>query len=106
MYDLHVDMENGWRRLIDPFLVDSDPCAAALHVWIKGLLSAPTPQPGKTCIELELAIMPTLTLAYPDTSRFPLVDFPLHLPVDLLGPKTLIEVLTIVLLEQKVRPCC
>eukprot|EP00117_Sycon_ciliatum_P024342 scpid26232/ scgid20445/ MAP kinase-activating death domain protein; Differentially expressed in normal and neoplastic cells; Insulinoma glucagonoma clone 20; Rab3 GDP/GTP exchange factor len=96
------DMESGWRRLIDPSLVETDQVAADLINWIHGLLNAPTPQPGFTCVEIELAIMPTLTLAYPDPSRFPLVDFPLHLPVDLLGPDRLIEVLVIVMLENKV----
>lgn len=50
-----------------------------------------------------MSILPTITLAYPDHTRFALLDFPLHLPLDLLGPELMARVLSIVLLEQKVR---
>ena len=95
-------MENGLRRLIEPSLFGSDPVALDMSNWLNSLLQAPSPQPGLSCVELELAIMPTLTLAYPDATRFPLLDFPLHLPVDLLGPSVLIQVLSINMLENKV----
>lgn len=43
---------------------------------------------------------PTL-FALPDHTRFSLVDFPLHLPLELLGVDTCLKVLTCMLLEQK-----
>lgn len=41
-------------------------------------------------------------LALPDHTRLSLVDFPLHLPLELLGVDTSLRVLTCILLEQKV----
>ncbi|KRT80703.1 hypothetical protein AMK59_6081, partial [Oryctes borbonicus] len=40
--------------------------------------------------------------ALPDHTRFTLVDFPLHLPLELLGVDTCLKVLTLILLENKV----
>lgn len=59
-----------------------------IEKWILRLLSAPVPVPGKTRVELEV-LSPTahapLVFALPDHTRFTLVDFPLHLPLELLG---------------------
>lgn len=59
-----------------------------IETWILRLLSAPVPIPGSTRIELEI-LSPTvhepLLFALPDHTRFSLVDFPLHLPLELLG---------------------
>lgn len=59
-----------------------------IETWILRLLSAPVPVPGKTRVELEV-LSPTahapLVFALPDHTRFTLVDFPLHLPLELLG---------------------
>lgn len=59
-----------------------------IETWILRLLSAPVPVPGKTRVELEV-LSPTahapLLFALPDHTRFALVDFPLHLPLELLG---------------------
>ncbi|XP_070565661.1 MAP kinase-activating death domain protein-like isoform X2 [Ptychodera flava] len=76
-----------------------------IETWILRLLSAPVPVPGKTRIELE--ILPThmhspLTLALPDHTRFSMADFPLHLPLELLGVETCLQVLTCILQEHKV----
>jgi hypothetical protein len=76
-----------------------------IETWILRLLSAPVPVPGKTRIELD--ILPTcmhepLGFALPDHTRFTLVDFPLHLPLELLGVETCLKVLTLILLEYKV----
>lgn len=46
---------------------------------------------------------PPLTFALPDHTRFSLVDFPLHLPLELLGVETCLKTLTLILLENKVR---
>ena len=43
-----------------------------------------------------------LTFALPDPKRFELVDFPLHLPLELLGVDTCLKVLSAIMLEQKV----
>lgn len=42
-----------------------------------------------------------LIFALPDNSRFSLVDFPLHLPLELLGVETCIKVLTMIMMEHK-----
>ncbi|KAK5643903.1 hypothetical protein RI129_007748 [Pyrocoelia pectoralis] len=76
-----------------------------IETWILRLLSAPVPVPGKTKVEVEV-LSPTvheaLTFALPDHTRFSLVDFPLHLPLELLGVDTCLKVLTLILLEHKV----
>ncbi|XP_049865121.1 MAP kinase-activating death domain protein isoform X7 [Pectinophora gossypiella] len=76
-----------------------------IETWILRLLSAPVPVPGKTRVELEV-LSPTahapLLFALPDHTRFALVDFPLHLPLELLGVDTCLKVLTLILLENKV----
>lgn len=76
-----------------------------IETFILRLLSAPVPVPGSTRIELEV-LSPTvhepLLFALPDHTRFSLVDFPLHLPLELLGVDTCLKVLTLILLEHKV----
>ncbi|CAH2063184.1 unnamed protein product, partial [Iphiclides podalirius] len=76
-----------------------------IETWILRLLSAPVPVPGKTRLELEV-LSPTahapLLFALPDHTRFTLVDFPLHLPLELLGVDTCLKVLTLILMENKV----
>lgn len=98
-----------------------------IETWILRLLSAPVPIPGSTRIEVEV-LSPTvhepLLFALPDHTRFSLVDFPLHLPLELLGMccgcknligiwidksfvmftgvETCLKVLTLIILENKV----
>ncbi|XP_046450638.1 MAP kinase-activating death domain protein-like isoform X3 [Daphnia pulex] len=77
-----------------------------IETWILRLLSAPVPIPGKTRVELEIlprSLQPTpLVFALPDHTRFPMVDFPLHLPLELLGVDTCLKVLSLIMLEHKV----
>ncbi|KAK8738759.1 hypothetical protein OTU49_003662 [Cherax quadricarinatus] len=76
-----------------------------IETWILRLLSAPVCVPGKTRVELELLpreLHAPLTFALPDHTRFSLIDFPLHLPLELLGVESCLKVLTIIFLEQKV----
>ncbi|XP_076254391.1 rab3 GDP-GTP exchange factor isoform X5 [Rhynchophorus ferrugineus] len=76
-----------------------------IETWILKLLSAPVPIPGKTKIEVEVlspSVYEPLVFALPSHTRFSLVDFPLHLPLELLGVETCLKVLTIILLENKV----
>lgn len=62
------------------------------------------PLSGKTRVELEVLpndIRPPLMFALPDHTRFSLVDFPLHLPLELLGVDTCLSVLTVIMMEHK-----
>jgi len=43
-----------------------------------------------------------MLFALPDHTRFSLVDFPLHLPLELLGVDLCIRILTLIMLENKV----
>ncbi|XP_066275893.1 MAP kinase-activating death domain protein-like isoform X3 [Branchiostoma lanceolatum] len=76
-----------------------------LETWICRLLSAPVCIPGKT--RVEVSILPTemqapMAFALPDAHRFCLADFPMHLPLELLGVETCLKVLTCILLEHKI----
>ncbi|XP_053663082.1 MAP kinase-activating death domain protein [Anopheles marshallii] len=76
-----------------------------IETWILRLLSAPVPVPGSTRVEVDVlsaALYQPLVFALPDHTRFTLVDFPLHLPLELLGVDTCLRVLTLILLEHKV----
>lgn len=78
---------------------------AEIEAWLFRLLSVPVPVPEKTKIELEVLpreLRPPLIFALPDHTRFSLIDFPLHLPLELLGVQTCLQVLTCILLEHKV----
>jgi hypothetical protein len=46
---------------------------------------------------------PPMLFALPDHTRFSLVDFPLHLPLELLGVELCIRVLILIMLENKVK---
>uniref|UniRef100_A0A182PV08 MAP kinase-activating death domain protein n=1 Tax=Anopheles epiroticus TaxID=199890 RepID=A0A182PV08_9DIPT len=76
-----------------------------IETWILRLLSAPVPVPGSTRVEVDVlsaTLYQPLVFALPDHTRFTLVDFPLHLPLELLGVDTCLRVLTLILLEHKV----
>ncbi|XP_055900949.1 MAP kinase-activating death domain protein-like isoform X6 [Biomphalaria glabrata] len=76
-----------------------------IETWILRLLSAPVPVPGKTRVEVHVLpreLQPPLLFALPDNTRFGLVDFPLHLPLELLGVDTCLKALTAIMLEHKV----
>ncbi|XP_066439440.1 MAP kinase-activating death domain protein isoform X11 [Eleutherodactylus coqui] len=76
-----------------------------IEAWIYRLLRSPTPVPGQKRVDVEvlpLELQPPLTFALPDPSRFSLVDFPLHLPLELLGVEACLQVLSCILLEHKV----
>ena len=76
-----------------------------IELWIEKLLNIPLPMAGCHRIEVELLprhVQPPLTFALPEKSRFSLLDFPLHLPLELLGVETCLKVLTCILLEYKV----
>ncbi|CAL1535362.1 unnamed protein product [Lymnaea stagnalis] len=76
-----------------------------IETWILRLLSAPVPVPGKTRVEVHVLpkeLQSPLLFALPDNTRFSLVDFPLHLPLELLGVDTCLRALTAIMLEHKV----
>lgn len=76
-----------------------------IETWILRLLSAPVPVPEKTRIEMNILspqVHSSLCFALPDHTRFSLVDFPLHLPLELLGVDICLKVMTLILLEHKV----
>ncbi|KAM4017005.1 MAP kinase-activating death domain protein isoform 11-T14 [Anomaloglossus baeobatrachus] len=76
-----------------------------IEAWIYRLLRSPTPVSGQKRVDVEvlpLELQPPLTFALPDPSRFSLVDFPLHLPLELLGVEACLQVLSCILLEHKV----
>ncbi|XP_076310591.1 rab3 GDP-GTP exchange factor isoform X2 [Tachypleus tridentatus] len=75
-----------------------------IEMWILRLLSSPVPVPSKTRVEVEVLprdIQSPLTFALPDHTRFSLIDFPLHLPLELLGIDTCMQVLACIILENK-----
>ncbi|XP_068116639.1 MAP kinase-activating death domain protein isoform X2 [Hyperolius riggenbachi] len=76
-----------------------------IEAWIYRLLRSPVAVPGQKRVDVEvlpLELQPSLTFALPDPSRFSLVDFPLHLPLELLGVEACLQVLSCILLEHKV----
>lgn len=100
-----------WRIFTGSLLVE-EKSSALLHdlreieAWIYRLLRSPVPISGQKRVDIE--VLPqehqqALTFALPDPSRFTLVDFPLHLPLELLGVDACLQVLTCILLEHKVR---
>ncbi|XP_031564947.1 MAP kinase-activating death domain protein-like isoform X2 [Actinia tenebrosa] len=78
---------------------------AEIETWIHRLLLAPAPMQGRTKVNMELLCpetYPSLLFSSPENSRLPLIDFPVHIPLELLGVETCLKVLTCILLEQKV----
>ncbi|XP_036440158.1 MAP kinase-activating death domain protein isoform X11 [Colossoma macropomum] len=76
-----------------------------IESWVYRLLRSPVPVAGLRRVDVEVLpheLQPALTFAQPDSSRFCLVDFPLHLPLELLGVDACLQVLSCILLEHKV----
>ncbi|XP_057637984.1 MAP kinase-activating death domain protein isoform X2 [Chionomys nivalis] len=105
-----VQRDTMWRIFTGSLLVE-EKSSALLHdlreieAWIYRLLRSPVPVSGQKRVDVEVLpqeLQPALTFALPDPSRFTLVDFPLHLPLELLGVDACLQVLTCVLLEHKV----
>ncbi|XP_041630761.1 MAP kinase-activating death domain protein isoform X7 [Drosophila kikkawai] len=104
-----VNRDNVWTVLTGhaseatPSIVLHD--VREIETWILRLLSTPVPVPGSTRVEVEV-LSPTvhepLLFALPDHTRFSLVDFPLHLPLELLGVETCLKVWTLIMQENKV----
>ncbi|NWQ67095.1 MADD protein, partial [Neopipo cinnamomea] len=105
-----VQRDTMWRIFTGSLLVE-EKSSALLHdlreieSWIYRLLRSPMPVAGQKRVDVEVLpheLQPALTFALPDPSRFTLVDFPLHLPLELLGVDACLQVLTCILLEHKV----
>ncbi|XP_067104948.1 MAP kinase-activating death domain protein isoform X3 [Osmerus mordax] len=76
-----------------------------IESWVYRLLRSPVPVAGMRRVDVEVLphdMQPALTFALPDSSRFSMVDFPLHLPLELLGVDACLMVLSCILLEHKV----
>ncbi|XP_077084907.1 MAP kinase-activating death domain protein isoform X24 [Siphateles boraxobius] len=76
-----------------------------IESWVYRLLHSPVPVAGQRRVDVEVLpheLQPGLTFALPDPSRFSIVDFPLHLPLELLGVDACLQVLACILLEHKV----
>ncbi|XP_028915349.1 MAP kinase-activating death domain protein isoform X7 [Ornithorhynchus anatinus] len=105
-----VQRDTMWRIFTGSLLLEEKP-SAPLHdlreieAWIYRLLRSPVPVSGQKRVDIEVLpqeLQPALTFALPDPSRFSLVDFPLHLPLELLGVDACLQVLSCILLEHKV----
>ncbi|XP_027497697.1 MAP kinase-activating death domain protein isoform X27 [Corapipo altera] len=105
-----VQRDTMWRIFTGSLLVE-EKSSALLHdlreieAWIYRLLRSPMPIAGQKRVDVEVLpheLQPALTFALPDPSRFTLVDFPLHLPLELLGVDACLQVLTCILLEHKI----
>ncbi|XP_062824046.1 MAP kinase-activating death domain protein isoform X20 [Anolis carolinensis] len=105
-----VQRDTMWRIFTGSLLVE-EKSSALLHdlreieAWIYRLLRSPVPVAGQKHVDVEVLpheLQPALTFALPDPSRFSLVDFPLHLPLELLGVDACLQVLSCILLEHKV----
>ena len=98
----------NWMMFLNPESFPDHPQIKEIYDiedWMLRLLKVPVPVAGGIRIEVELLprhIQPPLTFALPEKSRFSLLDFPLHLPLELLGVDTCLKVLTCILLENKV----
>ncbi|XP_037103698.1 MAP kinase-activating death domain protein isoform X20 [Syngnathus acus] len=76
-----------------------------IESWIYRLQRSPVPVASQRRVDVEVLpheMKRSLTFALPDNSRFSMVDFPLHLPLELLGVDACLQVLSCVLLEHKV----
>ncbi|CAL8244402.1 unnamed protein product [Lota lota] len=76
-----------------------------IESWVYRLLRSPVPVAGQRRVDVEVLpqqLKRPLTFALPDNSRFCMVDFPLHLPLELLGVDACLQVLSCILLEHKV----
>ncbi|XP_036883777.1 MAP kinase-activating death domain protein isoform X20 [Sturnira hondurensis] len=105
-----IQRDTMWRIFTGSLLVE-EKSNALLHdlreieAWIYRLLRSPVPVSGQKRVDIEVLpqeLQQALTFALPDPSRFSLVDFPLHLPLELLGVDACLQVLTCILLEHKV----
>ncbi|XP_078404928.1 MAP kinase-activating death domain protein isoform X6 [Cetorhinus maximus] len=105
-----IQRDTMWRLFTGSLIVD-EKSSVILHdvremeSWIYRLLHSPVPVPGQKRVDVEILpreLQPALTFALPDMARFTLVDFPLHLPLELLGVEPCLQVLSCILLEHKV----
>ncbi|XP_059831332.1 MAP kinase-activating death domain protein isoform X5 [Hypanus sabinus] len=105
-----IQRDTMWRLFTGSLTVD-EKSSIILHdvreieSWIYRLLHSPVPVPGQKRVDVEILpheLQPALTFALPDVARFSLVDFPLHLPLELLGVEPCLQVLSCILLEHKV----
>ncbi|OAF71711.1 Connecdenn 2 [Intoshia linei] len=76
-----------------------------IELWIINLLNTHSPIPNVSKIQMDLlpqSIGNTLVFASPDITRFELIDFPFHIPFELIGVEKCITILKLILFEQKI----
>lgn len=97
-------MEGDGRNLkIRKFLaLPNPPSAALVDVPPAPCSSIPLNFPAPKVLPPDMMPLP-LEFALPDHTRFSLVDFPLHLPLELLGVDAVTRILAAIMLEYKVR---
>ncbi|KAJ8281000.1 hypothetical protein GJAV_G00062130 [Gymnothorax javanicus] len=105
-----IQRDTMWRVFTGSLLVEEKNSVLLqdlreIESWVYRLLRSPVPAAGLKRVDVEVLpreLQPTLTFALPDSSRFSMVDFPLHLPLELLGVDACLQVLSCILLEHKV----
>uniref|UniRef100_A0A3Q3JVF7 MAP kinase-activating death domain protein n=1 Tax=Monopterus albus TaxID=43700 RepID=A0A3Q3JVF7_MONAL len=105
-----IQRDTMWRVFTGAMLVEEKGSQLLadlreIESWVYRLLRSPVPVAGQRRVDVEVlppALKRPLTFALPDNSRFSMVDFPLHLPLELLGVDACLQVLSCVLLEHKV----
>lgn len=89
---------DAWKLLCDEILCHSKRVLRLIQdieSWISRLLQAPIPLESESRLEMELFPSCVLTFALPDKDRFSMCDFPLHLPLELLGVNKCLKVIRV-----------
>ncbi|KAL5252649.1 hypothetical protein ACHWQZ_G015437 [Mnemiopsis leidyi] len=81
--------------------------APELKEWLVNLMNSPAPstEGERLCLRLFnkcYVVSPIINFCYPDNTRLPFAEYCVHLPLELLGVEGTLEVLTCLLLEQRV----
>lgn len=79
------------------------PLIIEIEEWIHNLLQLPVPQAGRCGLEVELEVEPEVLICYPPKNRLPLFDLRLCRLFRRIGVHTVIEVVKLILSEQKVK---
>lgn len=78
------------------------PLITEIEEWIHNLLLLPVPEPGRCGLEVELEVGPEVLICYPPKNRLPLFDLRLCRLFQRIGVHIVIEVVKLILSEQKV----
>lgn len=81
----------------------SSPLVAEIEEWINSLLRLPVPEAGRCGLEVELEVEPEMLVCYPPKGRLPFLDLHLCPMFQRVGVHMVMEIIKLVLSEQKVR---